>query len=183
MNREIVKLLMQVRLLKSIKRFGWVLKGIKNVESVADHVFQVTFLTMILSKDKKLDRERMIKMALIHDVGESLVGDIIYESGTKTVGSLKTKHNDERRAIKKIFEDLKDKEEYLVLWEEWATQKTPEAQFVKRIEKIEMVIQALEYEKQGYNSTLFDEFWENARKYLKTTEFETLLKDLEKLRK
>lgn len=182
-NKEIIKLAMQVGVLKNVKRHGWVLKDIQKVESVADHVFRVSFLTMFLSRNTGLDRERMIKMALVHDVGESLVGDTVYESGTRTIASLDKKHEDERRAMREIFKDLEDKEEYLSLWEEWVAQETPEAKFVKLVEKIEMVIQALEYEGQAYQSTLFDEFWENAKKYLQGSLFEPLFEELKKERK
>lgn len=182
-KKKIIKLALQVGVLKNVKRHGWVLKGVKDVESVADHVFRVSFLTMLLAKETELDRERMIRMALVHDVGESLVGDTVYESGRKTIAPLEVKHKDERRAMREIFKDLKGKEEYLFLWEEWVAQETPEAKFVKLVEKIEMAMQALEYEEQGYQLILFDEFWENAGKYLQGSLLESLFEELKKERK
>jgi len=58
------------------------------------------------------------------------------------------------------------------LWKEFNGQETREAKIVKQLDKLEMVIQALEYEKEGYPSEWFDEFWENAEKYLKGQELE-----------
>ena len=69
-----------------------------------------------------------------------------------------------------------------IAWEEWVEQKTPESQFVKRVEKLEMVLQALEYETQGYESTLLDEFWENAGLYLNGSELESSFQELQKRR-
>lgn len=178
-NKKLIEFAIQVGTLKNIKRHGWVLKRIKNVESVADHIFRVALMTMIFSAGTKLDVNKMVRMALVHDIGEALVGDVIYEHGTKRIGPLKVKNADERNAVKEIFRDIENKKEYMSLWEEFVAQNSQEAQFVKRIEKLEMVIQALEYQKHGYDSDLFDEFWENAQKYIKGTEFENILQELE----
>ncbi|EKD44709.1 MAG: hypothetical protein ACD_71C00034G0002 [uncultured bacterium (gcode 4)] len=123
-----------------------------------------------------------MEMALVHDLGESIIGDAIYESGTETIASLDKKHEDERRAIQEIFKDIPGKEHYISLWEEWVAQKTPEATFLKRIEKLEMAMQALEYERLGHDSVLLNEFWENAWKYLKGTELEKYYHELQKQR-
>lgn len=168
--------------LKQIQRYGWLLKGIKKPESVADHISRVVLMTLILGTNTALDLHKMVSMAIIHDLGESIVGDVIYESGTKIIGSLKNKHRDERHAMKVIFEKILEKKKYLSLWEEWVKQKTPESQFVKRVEKLEMVMQALEYETLGYSSKLFDEFWENTWKYLKDSDLEPLYQELENRR-
>ena len=181
-NEQIIKLSRQVGLLKTIKRQGWVLKGVKDAESVADHVFGVAFLLMLLAKHRSINFERAIKMVLIHDIGESLVGDTVYESGNKVIASLEKKHADERKAMLTIFTGYADKEEYLNLWEEWLQRKTPETQLVKWVEKLEMAMQALKYENEGYEHSLFDEFWENAEKYLKDSYLEGLFKTLKKER-
>jgi len=178
-NKNLIEFVMLVGTLKNIKRHGWVLKGIKNVESVADHIFRVAIMSMIFSAGTKLDVNKMIKMALIHDIGEAIVGDVIYEHGIKRIGPLKIKNADERNAVKEIFKNLKKREHYLSLWEEFIAQDTEDARFVKRIEKLEMAMQALEYQKQGYDSALFDEFWENAWKYIKGTSLENILQELE----
>ncbi len=83
--------------------------------------------------------------------------------------------------MKEIFRDVANKGEYVSLWEEFVAQDTQEARFVRLIEKLEMVIQALEYQKHGYDSDLFDEFWENAQKYIKGTgtDLENILQELE----
>lgn len=168
--------------LKQIQRYGWLLKGIKKPESVADHISRVALMTLILGTNTTLDLHKMVSMAIIHDLGESIVGDVIYESGTKIIGSLKNKHRDERQAMRVIFEKIPEKKKYLSLWEEWVKQNTPESQFVKRVEKLEMVMQALEYERLGYSSKLFDEFWENTKKYLQDSNLEPLYQELENRR-
>ena len=63
--------------LKTIPRSGWQKKlGIKRPESVADHAFGVAAIAMILSDSKRLDSAKVLKMAILHDLAESLTGDL-----------------------------------------------------------------------------------------------------------
>lgn len=63
-------------MVKNIKRAGW-LRYLKSdqVESVADHSYRIAALTMALRGTEKFDQRRCLEMALIHDIGEGLVGD------------------------------------------------------------------------------------------------------------
>ena len=183
-KNEIINLALYAGILKNVNRQGWVLKGIEDPESVADHTFRTAFLVMILSNDHpKLNQARMIKMALIHEIGESVVGDIVYEHGENIISPLVNKHKDERNALMEIFKTMSGKQEYIDLWEEWVAQETPEAKYVKCVEKLEMVIQAYEYEQKGHKPELFEEFWKNAWKYIRDSELEPILTELESMRK
>lgn len=65
-------------LVKNVKRAGW-LRYLtpEKVESVADHSYRIAALTLALKNNGgKFDQRRCLEMALIHDVGEGLVGDI-----------------------------------------------------------------------------------------------------------
>jgi putative hydrolase of HD superfamily len=62
--------------LKSIRRAGWVLKvQVEDAESVADHTFSMATIAMLLSDMLGLDTHKVIKMVLMHDLAESIVGD------------------------------------------------------------------------------------------------------------
>ena len=62
--------------LKYIKRAGWISKvKIVNPESVADHTFSMCAVSMILSDILRLDTERVMKMVILHDMAESIIGD------------------------------------------------------------------------------------------------------------
>ena len=167
---EFFNLILEIGLLKKIQRTGWVLKGIKDVESVAEHSWRVAMLALLFAKDLNLDALKLVKMALIHDLGEVVIGDVKWEQGAKVIGSRKKKHQDESIAIKKIFSDNPCFQEYVSLWNEFNEQKTREAKIVKEFDKLEMAVQAFEYQKEGYSSSLLEEFWENAEKYLKDGE-------------
>ncbi len=75
------------------------------------------------------------------------------------------------------------KKRYSNLFREFNEQKTPEARFLKEIDKLEMAFQAFEYEQKRYPSHLFDEFWENSEKYLRGGKLEYIFRELEMMRK
>jgi len=182
MDKNLLELFRQAGLLKTVKRTGWVLKGIKEAESVADHTWRVTFMCLLLAEGKSLDIGKIIPMALIHDLGEIEIGDLRWEKGKEVIGSRKEKHQDEEKMIKKIFEKTKSANNCISLWQEFNEQKTKEARFVKQVDKLEMAFQALEYEQAGCPKDSLNEFWENAEKYLEGQELEGLFRLLQEKR-
>ncbi|MFX0090605.1 MAG: HD domain-containing protein [Candidatus Hodarchaeota archaeon] len=136
--------------LKQIKRKGWIREGIFQPESIADHCFRTTVIALIIGKKLDLDLQRLLQLAIIHDLAESVIGDI-----TPYDHDYPQKKQKEANGIeslgKKIDMDL------LTLWEEFETGKTEESKICKQIDKFEMILQAFEYEKT-YNVNL-EEFW------------------------
>lgn len=186
MNRktiiELITLMNRAGVLKEIARTGWVIKGIEEAESVADHTWRMGLLVMLLAP-KNLNLKKLLEMNTIHDLGEIGVGDIKWESGKKVVGSQKTKRKDEMKVIKEIFGKYPNGKKYIKLLKEFNEQKTPEAKFLKQIDKLEMALQAYEYEKAGHPPEVLNEFWENAEKYLVRQSLEPIFRELKDLRK
>lgn len=175
------RFLLEVGKLKKVKRTGWLLKGIHSPESVAEHSFRVAVMAMILSEKKDLDRFYLLKMALIHDVAESITTDLVWEHGKiSDLEKLKSKHEKELKSAKEIVSGLGSKEEYLTLIDDYLNRQSREAKFLKEIDKLEMAIQALEYEEIAEGS--LDEFWENVEKYIKEDNFVEMLMELRQLR-
>jgi putative hydrolase of HD superfamily len=148
--------------LKRTKRMGWVGKGIPDSESVADHSLSVATLSMILAPELDVDRDKLIKMALIHDIGESIIGDVQWYTPGKGIDRevLAKKEKDEGEAVRKILETLGD-EEYLILWEEMEEKKTREAKIHKEIDRIDLALQAYFNEKRtGIDLATFFDFTE-----------------------
>ncbi len=135
--------------LKETKRAGWVKKQIPGSESVADHSHSVAVLSMILATKLNVDRDKLIKMALIHDIGESIIGDVIWHYPGKgfMADVLAKKEKDEGEAMRKILETLGDSE-YLDLWKEMEEKKTREAKIHKEIDRIDLAFQAYFYEEK-----------------------------------
>ncbi|KYK38458.1 MAG: HD domain-containing protein [Theionarchaea archaeon] len=149
---QLIELMMAAERLKDIFRTGWKLSGVDRPESVADHTFGVVVLSMLLGDFCNLDTEKMMKMAALHDIVESKLGDIHYESQTY-LGEDSIK-----RAEEKAARDILP-EEYFDLWEEYQLKQSKEAQLVSACDKLELYFQAVRYEKAGYAG--MEHFWEN----------------------
>ena len=165
-TKDFLNLISEIGLLKKVKRTGWVVQGVQDAESVAEHSWRTAMLALFFAKEFGLNEIKTVKMALIHDLGEVVIGDIKWEEGREVIASQEIKHQDEEKAIEKIFKDNPSFQEYVQLWKEFNDQKTPEAKLVKEFDKLEMVVQAGEYQNDGYPRENFDQFWENGAKYL-----------------
>jgi 5'-deoxynucleotidase len=146
--------------LKCIKRAGWVSKvQVEDAESVADHTFSMATMAMLLSDMLGFDTHKVIKMVLIHDLAESIVGD--YMPGDVAARQKLAK---EKKAMKSILSGLPKevREEYEEIWLEYLHNRTEIARFVHRIDKLEMALQANQYAKQGYADKLLAPFFESA---------------------
>ena len=133
--------------LKRTPRTGWVRSNVNKPESIADHSMRTAFLALTLCPPE-VNKDKAVKMALIHDVAESIVSDITPFDGV----SLEDKYGREDRAWTEICGSLHN-EEMHELWREMEAGETPEAKYVKELDKIEMLIQAEEYEnlQEGLN--------------------------------
>ncbi|HEX9678293.1 HD domain-containing protein [Nitrososphaera sp.] len=152
--------------LKTVNRAGWAAKaGIKNPESVADHTFSMCAIGMALSDIMGLGTERVLRMIVLHDLAESVVGD--YMPGEVAA---RNKIRQEKKAMKKILLDLpaKVRTDYEKAWREYLQNKTKEARFVHRIDKLEMALQAARYRKDGRAGKSLKQFFESARKAVTT---------------
>ena len=144
--------------LKSTKRTGWVRKGIDGAESIADHQYRMAILSWIFSeqfnkyrqdKSIEINVNKMIKMALCHDIIESICGDIVPIEKISGI-SKQEKYKIELNAMIKIrdeyLKNTKVGQEMYDLWIEFEQNKTMEAKIVKDLDKLDMIIQANEYE-------------------------------------
>lgn len=173
---KVIDFILIIGKLKTLKRTGWVRNKIPNPESVADHSFRVAILAMVLAPKLGVDREKSIKMALVHDIGEAEIGDIVTIKGNKTLNNVSFKIKKETKAIENIFSLIKGKK-YIELFKEYKENKTKVAKFVKQLDKLERAIQAYEYEKK--HKINLDEFFENAKTIIKDRFLLELLSKLE----
>ncbi|CAI7595237.1 unnamed protein product [Penicillium bialowiezense] len=139
--------------LKTTKREGWRRFGI-NGESISDHMYRMSIMTMMAppSLSSKLDIPRCTKMALIHDMAESLVGDI---TPVDTHITKAEKARREGAVMDYITETLLGKvpggalsgADIKSVFQEYEDDVTPEAHFVHDIDKMELLLQMVEYER------------------------------------
>lgn len=159
-NEDIINFAKELGKLKKIKRTGWKTRGIKDPESIADHSFRTAVLGMLLSDLEGLDTEKVVRMLLLHDIQEAVSGDITSVEKEKMPDNGRSIEED---SIRKILSYLPEKlkEKYLSLWEEMENSKTREAKFCKDMDKLEMMIQLTEYEKeQPEREDILKIFWE-----------------------
>ncbi len=157
-----IKFIEEIGKLKKVKRAGWIREGIKTPESVTDHSYRLAILAMIFSSELKVDQSKFIKMALIHDLGELEIGDIIIERwGKGELKIRKERERGERKALEAIFDGIDGKDEYLKLFDEYTKQKTKEAKLLRELDKLETAFKAFEYEKETGKD--LSEFFVNAK--------------------
>jgi len=177
---DLIKFIREVQKLKDIERNGWIIRKVKNPESVLDHSFIVAVLSMLYAKKLNLDAEKSMKLALIHDLGECYTGDIPSrpkESDQPVDNVTKTKLEDE--STKKIISLLPSefRMEFSDLWDELKANKTKEAILVKDLDHIEPIIQLFHYKNRSKN--LGEQEWfEVAKRRIKSPEIRTLLNSL-----
>ena len=157
--KKFIKFLEITGILKRTQRTGWVDVGVYQPESVADHTFRTALLCMLYADMEVLDPLKLLRMALIHDLPEALIGDLM-----PLQKNSETKENEEN-AIHQILSLLPKMqgENYLAVWNEYQAGKTIEAKAVRQLEKIEMAIQAKEYEKLGSANKSLERFIKSAK--------------------
>ena len=157
------KLFDEIFKMKNLLRRGWTLRNIPNrTESDAEHCFSMIVLALeIMAKnDLKLDQLKVVKMIAYHEIGEIDAGDFTpVDNITK-----KEKYEKEYACVKRIAEQY-EMPEILELWKEFEENITPEAQFVKKLDKFDCVLQSKVYSEIYDKPELFEEFKTNGRAY------------------
>lgn len=162
--------------LKKIKRTGWLAKGkILNGESIADHSYSLSALCMVFSDILGLDTEKVMKMCIIHDLAESIIGDIM-------PGEIpdKEKKMKENKVMKSILFSLpvSVRIDYFGIWKEFLLNGSKEAQLVHKVDKLEMLLQAREYLLQGYPNRYLEQFFKSIEKYCNQEDNQSLYRIL-----
>jgi putative hydrolase of HD superfamily len=157
--------------LKKLKRTGWGMQGVPNGESVAEHMYRAAMCAFLIPSNVAVDRDRCIKIALVHDLCEALAGDITPHCGV----SKEEKHRLEKEAMITITSHVDEalRAELNELWLEYEAGETEEAKYVKDIDKFEMILQADEYETAQENLNL-DSFFRSTQDKFVTPLFQTL---------
>ncbi|KAL2832914.1 HD domain-containing protein [Aspergillus cavernicola] len=139
--------------LKTTKREGWRRFDINQGESISDHMYRMSVMTMLAppSLAARLNLLHCMKMALIHDMAESLVGDIT------PVDPIKKTEKARREAavmdyisnslLRGVPRGILAGDDILTVFNEYEANETLEAQFVHDVDKMELLLQMVEYER------------------------------------
>lgn len=143
LSPEVHQAVLEIYALKLLPRAGWLRTDVRDVETVAAHSWGTAFLAYLLCP-AGLKRERVLAMALLHDVAEVKTGDITpYD---RVPGPVKAQR--EREAFAALTRDMPQAEELGCLQREYQQGFTPEARFVHRCDKLDMMFQAQFYQKK-----------------------------------
>ena len=133
----LLDVLKQIGKLKTEKRHCFTEEGRK--ESVADHTFRLALMAMLLREEpdfKDFDMNKVLRMCLIHDLGESFTGDI---------PAFEKSEADEKKEDRRLVEWVESFEEpvrseWLGLLDEMDGLKTGEAKVYKALDRLEALI-------------------------------------------
>ena len=184
---DLVNFLHEAGKLKDIKRIGWLMRKVKEPESVADHSFRLALMVMVFGRKFKLDQEKALKMALVHDLPEAVCGDIASRMKEEDqLYSNKEKMAIEKKALQKMLKNLKDKrlsQEIFDLWLEFEEGESKEAKALRQLDRLECLFQTFEYEKEGRNGVNLQEFYDFAEEHVFDQELMGLIEKIKEKRK
>lgn len=121
-------------------------------------MYRMAMMTFLMDPIKYpgLDRQKCLQMALIHDLAESIIGDITPHCGIPD----EEKHRREEAAMKELCGLIGPAGvEICALFDEYENQSTPEAKFVKDLDRFDLLLQAYEYEQRDDAPGLLQEFF------------------------
>lgn len=166
-----------IQALKIVPRTGWIHAGVgmADVESVAEHSYSVVFLSMILSEKLKaagtqVDLTRTLKMAILHDLSESLTFDIskrylefVGETGQQIKRDLEDSAN--QRLLSELPPSLKKEAKRLL--QEHSAGGTIEAKVVTAADRIDLIMQLNAYQRRGFHGPILREMEEKVTAEIK----------------
>ncbi|PBK65922.1 HD domain-containing protein [Armillaria solidipes] len=167
--------------LKTQKRTGWIDHGIGRPESISDHMHRMAVLAMCTS-DEKLDIPKCVMMCVVHDLAEAQVGDITPREGISRAEKLRLEEEAMHNFIHEMLHNSPAAQRIEVLWREYEDGKTPEARFVKDLDRFELASQAFEYERT-YTARNLQTFFDTSLPKIRHTEVREWSEDLLKERK
>lgn len=172
-------LYLEIFKLKTLLRKGWLMRGVSSqkeggrVESDAEHSFSMALLALeIMEKHKlPLNQLKVVKMVLYHELCEIDFGD----HTTFDKISKQEKYEGELKCIKRLSKEC-NMPDILTLWKEFEEGKTPEARFVKQMDKLDAVLQSKIYSQiKQDNDEVFDEFYSFSKTLIQ--DYEDYIKD------
>lgn len=176
----LLELYLELNALKLLYRQGWLRAGVprERCESVAEHTLGVALLSWFLADGyfPQADASKVMRIALLHDLGEAYVGDLTPHDGVPK----EVKHARERQAVEQLLLKLPRGKQYLALWEEYERGESLEARLVRQVDRLEMGLQAWVYELQGAPD--LSQFFASAEKAMEAPALRELLAQAERLR-
>lgn len=137
---QLISFLKEIDKYKTVERKIWC-TGLERIESDAEHSWHTAMFVMLFDKDlpENLDRLKMLKLALMHDLIEIYARDVfIFDKEGR-----KNKKERETQAAEKLFSQLPEdlEKEFHALFKEYEAKETEESKFVNSFDKVQPILQ------------------------------------------
>jgi putative hydrolase of HD superfamily len=155
-NSSLLDSLLELQALDRVPRTGYVLRGVSDSESVAEHGFHLLLLIWALSPDiPGIDMAHTLELALVHDLAEIRIGDLPRTAGRYLPAGAKAEA--EGAALAELLAPLGGRAP--ALFAEYRNGETREARLVKACDKLQLMLKVWVYERWG--AAGLAEFWNN----------------------
>ncbi len=171
--KKVVNFFFEIQVLKRTSRTGLKNVGIKNSDSVAEHIFLTSQIAYILGKMEKVNAERAALIALFHDNGEVRIGDTDMMAGIY----LNNKEVEEKVFLDQI-KNLPGEKEIKSIYKEWVRRETAEAVVARDADLLELALQIKCFLDSG--NKLLGIWLKYIKTHLKTKSAKRLFKTMEK---
>lgn len=165
-KRKIAKILnfiAEAGMLKRVKRSGWWVLGIKDVETVAEHSFRCAVLGYLIARMEKVDPYKVLLMTLFNDIQEARITDL-HKMSQRYFKYQRAEEKAFSEQIQALPKDIKD--ELSSMHRDYVHQKSKPSIIARDADILECLIQAKEYEEHGHREA--PKFMKKAPAFLKT---------------
>ncbi|XP_017781189.1 PREDICTED: HD domain-containing protein 2 [Nicrophorus vespilloides] len=178
--KDVMQYIELVTNLKHSSRKGWEYCDVPNHERIAGHMYAMAMMTFLLDEKSGLDRFKCMQLTLVHDLCESIVGDITPRDNIPE----DVKHKMELEAMEKLTSLLGDElgGRMFALYQEYEKKETPEAKFVKDLDRFDMIFTAMTYEKRDNTPKKLQEFFDSTEGKFQHPFVKKLVAELENMR-
>ena len=159
--KRILHLFQAIHPLDRVPRAGFVLRGVPDPESVSAHSHGVALLALLFVEafPEQYDREKVLAMALVHDLAEARLMDIAMPYADAYLRE--AKHHAEDAIMSDLFEGFSGR--FLALHREFHEAATPEARLLRGLDKAQMMMKVWCYEQEHRGG--LEEFWHNPKNF------------------
>ncbi len=172
-NKSLLDTLLELQHLDRVPRSGYLLRGVANPESVAEHTYHLAFLVMVLGQQEpEVNVARAVELALLHDCAEVRTGDLprpvtkYLEAGAK------------KSMERSVLEDLLAPLDEVIRARatEYMDGESLEARFVSACDRLQLLLKVHHYQRHGQSG--LDEFWKAIRPTGTFTSVDRVLEEL-----
>lgn len=175
-NKKIIKFLSEIQMLKRVKHEGVKLAGVRDPDSVAEHISLAAQIAYVLARLEGLEQDEAAKcalMVLFHDNEEIRIGDH-HKVSSRYLNTKEAEVAAEREHFAGLPDPIGD--ELFALQEEFRSRNTKEGIIAKDADWLEMAIYAKVLIEQGYKGC---ENWiDNVERALETESAKEILAEI-----